>query len=37
MSLRDIFAHIKEMYDTEIPAATLSAITDKIIPLVKEW
>ena len=37
MSLRDISAHIKEMYDTEISAATLSAITDKIIPLVKEW
>jgi putative transposase len=37
MSLRDISSHIKEMYDTEISAATLSAITDKIIPLVKEW
>jgi putative transposase len=37
MSLRDISAHIKEMYDTEVSAATLSAITDKIIPVVKEW
>ncbi|SEB12271.1 Transposase (or an inactivated derivative) [Chitinophaga terrae (ex Kim and Jung 2007)] len=37
MSLRDISAHIKDMYDTEISAATLSSITDKIIPLVKEW
>src|ERR1700743_1570747 len=37
MSLRDISDHIKEMYDTEISAATLSAITDKVIPLVKEW
>jgi len=37
MSLRDISAHIKEMYDTDISAATLSAITDKVIPLVKEW
>lgn len=37
MSLRDISEHIKEMYDTEISAATLSAITDRIIPLVKEW
>jgi len=36
-SLRDISAHIKETYDTEISAATLSAITDKVIPLVKEW
>jgi putative transposase len=25
------------MYDTDISAATLSAITDRIIPLVKEW
>lgn len=37
MSLRDISAHIKEMYDTDISAATLSAITDKVIPLVEEW
>jgi len=36
-SLRDISAHIKETYDTEISAATLSSITDKVIPLVKEW
>jgi transposase-like protein len=36
-SLRDISAHIKETYDTEISAMTLSAITDKVIPLVKEW
>ena len=37
MSLRDISTHIKDMYDTEISAATLSSITDKINPLVKEW
>jgi len=37
MSFRDISPHIKEMYDTDISAATLSAITDKVIPLVKEW
>lgn len=37
MSLRDISAHIKDMYDTDISAATLSAITDKVIPLVEEW
>lgn len=36
-SLRDISAHIKETYDTEISATTLSSITDKVIPLVKEW
>jgi len=37
MSFRDISAHIKDMYDTDISAATLSSITDKVIPLVKEW
>ena len=37
MSLRDISGHIKEMYDTEISATTLSSITDRIIPQIKEW
>src|ERR1051325_4816249 len=37
MSFRDISAHIKDMYDTDISATTLSAITDKVIPLVTEW
>lgn len=37
MSLQDISEHIKEMYDTEISAGTLSAITDRVIPQVKEW
>ncbi len=37
MSLRDISKHIKEMYDTDISATTLSSITDRIIPQIKEW
>ena len=37
MSFRDIAEHIKDMYDTDISATTLSAITDKVIPMVKEW
>ena len=37
MSLRDISTHIKEMYNADISATTLFAITDKVIPLVKEW
>ncbi|NLX28706.1 MAG: IS256 family transposase, partial [Bacteroidales bacterium] len=37
MSFRDISEHIKEMYDVEISHATLSEITDRIIPKVKEW
>lgn len=37
MSLRDISNHIKEMYDTDISHDTLSAITERIMPLIKEW
>ena len=37
MSLRDISGHIKEMYDMDISHDTLSAITERIMPLVKEW
>lgn len=37
MSLRDISNHIKEMYDMDISHDTLSTITDRIMPLVKEW
>src|SRR5690606_17267493 len=37
MSFRDISYHIKEMYDTDISHSTLSALTDRIIPEVKEW
>jgi transposase-like protein len=37
MSLRDISKHIKEMYDTDISATTLSSITDRVIPQIKEW
>ncbi len=37
MSLRDISAHIKEMYDTDISHTVLSEITDRIIPAVKQW
>ena len=37
MSFRDISKHIKDMYDTDISHSTLSTITDKIIPQVKEW
>lgn len=37
MSFRDISAHIKEMYDTEISATTLSEITDRVVPKIKQW
>ncbi len=37
MSLRDISDHIKEIYDVQISHSTLSEITERIIPKVKEW
>ena len=37
MTTRDIEAHLKELYDLDISDSTISRITDKIMPLVKEW
>ncbi len=37
MSYRDISAHIKEIYDTDISHTVLGQITDRIIPDVKAW
>lgn len=37
LSTRDIAKHIKEIYQMEISATTLSAITDKVIPAMNEW
>jgi putative transposase len=37
MSLRDISSHLKEMYDADISHTTLSIITDRVIPAIKEW
>jgi transposase-like protein len=37
VSTRDITKHIKELYQMDISAATLSAITDKVIPAMNEW
>lgn len=37
MSLRDISNYIEEMYDMHVSATTLSQITDKIIPEIKQW
>ena len=37
MSLRDISGHIQEVYDVEISHDTLSKITDRILPVIKEW
>jgi putative transposase len=37
LSYSDIQGHLKEMYDFEISDGTITAITDRIIPAIKEW
>lgn len=37
MSYSDIQSHLREMYDFEISDGTISTITDRIIPEIKEW
>jgi transposase-like protein len=37
MSLRDISEHIREMYDMDISHDTLSGITERVMPQIKEW
>jgi len=37
MTTSDIEAHIQEMYGLECSDSTISRITDKILPVVKEW
>lgn len=37
MSYNDISGHIEELYGIEVSPASLSSITDKIIPVIKEW
>jgi putative transposase len=37
LSTRDITKYVKEMYQMDISAASLSAITDKVIPAMNEW
>ncbi len=37
MSTRDIADHIESLYGAEISAETISKITDKILPEIKEW
>jgi putative transposase len=37
MSYKDISAHLQDIYGIEVSTGTLSAVTDKIIHMVKEW
>jgi transposase-like protein len=37
MTTADIESHVKDMYDVSIRDSTISRITDKILPIAKEW
>lgn len=37
MSYEDIQKHLSEMYDVSIASGTISAVTDKLLPLITEW
>jgi putative transposase len=37
MSYQDIASHIKEIYDFDVSAAAISAVTDKLLPMIAEW
>jgi len=37
LSYSDIQKHLKDIYDFEISDGTITAITDRIIPAIKEW
>lgn len=37
MTTRDINDHMKEIYGVDVSSSMVSAITDKVLPLVQEW
>ncbi|MDF0536028.1 IS256 family transposase [Shewanella sp. A32] len=37
MSYRDIRGHVEDMYGVDVSEATISSITDSLIPQLKEW
>lgn len=37
MTTSDIESHMRELYDIDISDSTISRITDKILPIVKQW
>lgn len=37
MTIGDIESHMKGLYGMNISGSTISQITDKILPVVKEW
>lgn len=37
MTTGDIESHMRELYDIDVSDSTISRITDKILPIVKQW
>ena len=37
MSYSDITSHLKELYGIETSPATISKVTDKLLPIIDEW
>ncbi|MBA3814540.1 MAG: IS256 family transposase [Alphaproteobacteria bacterium] len=37
MSYEDISSHLKEMYDFDVSPSTISAMTDKLLPVITAW
>ncbi len=37
MTTADIESHMRDLYDIDISDSTISRITDKIVPIIKEW
>ena len=37
MTTGDMESHLRELYDIEISDSTISRVTDKILPIVREW
>lgn len=37
MSYRDIRGHVEDMYGVEVSEATITGVTDRLIPELKEW
>ena len=37
MTENDIAAHIEEIYGLDVSDSTISRVTDKILPIAKEW
>ena len=37
MTTSDIESHLRELYGIEISDSTISRVTEKVMPLVKEW